>query len=837
MANDTPASAIPILYAPVTFDLTVKTGVPGLAPPCGPSLTNVVWFSYTAGPVPAVIAFNVSTGTRAEIPTAIQLSMWNGALVPNGNVCLPAAGDLWGEAIVPANATAYIQVSCTPGEPGADANLIVSIQIPGNQVAPPGSIFVTNDTGGLPAIVMSTADGAQLQGPATDDTEFGDAVSTGEIALGNSEDENNGINIFDQNLKLIAAIALPSGCQLQGIKSNRTDTFYYNYMDGSGNVHVSTVSKGGVPGGMTWDLPAGFDGLCSGLFAVTRDGSKLYYGAELVADAPIHVFDLANNTPLSDLAAGIPTFGLKGNADGFVGADGSIFAGYFSGSAGKIVRYAAGGTVLQTYNLPTANVSLNHFAIDPSDTSFWVWSFSGALAVFTQYRMSDGAVIRTVSRETADNGSTNPWPVSGSCPLIILTQAMAPQPTSPPAPPPPGPPAPPPNPPYPPYPPVNLRPTQTLVYDLKGKRFFADQYPSPVVNRTWEPGAGVHDQILGHFDGTVDVFGGTTDQGSEIQFFVRPPNVDAGDARRDKLFSDLFVEGNPQGGPGFIVIPSLNDFQTDLSPTGLGSGASGRQPFVVGIAGGLGLLARNLGITLYGSTSKGTKFWLWEPAFVPKVEVTDTRATDYENGGLDGAKFVQGLIIQAQTGGVDKRLLVEYDGGNFSEVFTINDTVESQIPYSFHTPFIAHLVRIVPLDDVPWHYYGAIWKFQPYPELVTTYQTPPTTKDFPGFSQDERALIAHISTVDFDLVVQADDIVATYRIVNSGGIYTKTNVLFSPNKGLWYQYACRTVGGATGLRLFLQDCEIRSRSWGSQAGYQPLRIFGEQSRETSAARI
>lgn len=389
--------------------------------------------------------------------------------------------------------------------------------------------------------------------------------------------------------------------------------------------------------------------------------------------------------------------------------------------------------------------------------------------------------------------------------------------------------------PAPPDPPT-IPPSRTLLFDIKAQRWFADAYPSATLVRLWEPGAGVHDQILGHQDGTVDVFAGHQDQGADIPYIFEPPDVDAGDPRRDKLYGDAFVSADPKGGPGFIVIPGYNDYQTLLTTQLLGAGLSGRQPIVLDINGGDGQLARNFGITITGSDSVGPVFYIWEPSFVQKVEVTEGRSTDWENCGMDGAKFLQGVIFQASTEGQDKRVVVQY-GTQFSEVITINDTIESQVPYSFLNPFVAHLVRIVSVDETPWHYYGAIWRFQPFPESVSVFQTPPTTKDFPGYSQDERALIGHISTVDFDLVVIAGDKTFTYRIPNSNGVYQKTPILFAPNKALWYSYACRVVGGSQTLRLFLQDCEIRSRAWGSPSGYAPLRIFGEQSREGSAARI
>ncbi len=380
--------------------------------------------------------------------------------------------------------------------------------------------------------------------------------------------------------------------------------------------------------------------------------------------------------------------------------------------------------------------------------------------------------------------------------------------------------------------------SHTLVLDLKGKRWMADAYPSPVTVRVEEPGAGVHDQILGHVDGTVDVFSGQRDQNHEIAYAYQTGDFDNTDPRRNKTFGDLFLSADPKGGNGFTATPLYDNGQSSLSSSQIGVGVVGRSPFVVDVLGGSGLITINMGLLVSGADGDvAPVFDLIEWAFVPKVERTFLRATDWTDGGAPGSKLMQGVIIQADLGGQSRQLKVEYDNGQFSEVFTLSDSIENQIPYSFLSTFVAHMVRIVPVDAGSWLFYGAEWRFQPVPELVSTWSTPGTTKDFRGYSQDERALISHQSIYDFNFVVTADGVSDTYTVPNSSGQFVKTEILLRSRKGLVWQYQIQTINQLPGVRVYQQDLEIWSRSWGSTEPYQSLRPFGDASRGDSAARI
>lgn len=381
----------------------------------------------------------------------------------------------------------------------------------------------------------------------------------------------------------------------------------------------------------------------------------------------------------------------------------------------------------------------------------------------------------------------------------------------------------------------------TLVCDLKAMRWFLDRYPVGAVTHTSEEGAGVHHVLAGRSNGTISEYRHRVgDDAAPIPYRFRSPLVDGGDPRKEKLIGDLVLDFDPDGGAGVTVTPGLDDYEVALPPSaGVGAGASGRGQYILDINNGTGVLAQNVGIDVVGAdAAQVPRFFLWEASVIPKAEETAKRATDWEDAEYFGAKFMQGVLIEADTEGAPRTIRVEYDGGQLGAVVTVTGSPgELQTAHSFQTPFIAHLLRLLPTDDNEWLHYRHRWVWEPSPELAAYWITQPTTHDFPGYGQVERVLIAHMSLVDFDLTVTADGRPQTYRIPASANAFVKTEILQRPNKGKVYQYELRATDGTERMRIFLKDCEVRAKPWGHPDPYQILRPFGDLSREFGGARI
>ena len=228
----------------------------------------------------------------------------------------------------------------------------------------------------------------------------------------------------------------------------------------------------------------------------------------------------------------------------------------------------------------------------------------------------------------------------------------------------------------------------------------------------------------------------------------------------------------------------------------------------------------------------GPKLYFWEPSFLYRPEDIEMRATDWEDAGLVGAKFLQGFLLQADTQGVNKTIIVQGDGVDL-QTYVINHNGETILPYVFDPTQIASLLRIISPDEVDWRYFGVRWIWEPLPELVTYYETQGTTHDLSGYQFLKDGYISLISTADVTLTINVDGTNFVYTIPSTGGAYLKNYILFGINgatgqtlKGKLFSYILESNEP---FRLFQKDCEIRTHEW-SSGGYVVRQPFGETSR-------
>jgi hypothetical protein len=85
---------------------------------------------------------------------------------------------------------------------------------------------------------------------------------------------------------------------------------------------------------------------------------------------------------------------------------------------------------------------------------------------------------------------------------------------------------------------------------------------------------------------------------------------------------------------------------------------------------------------------------------------------------------------------VDADTLAVHPFVGWPGVNQISHSGQSQIEYAFQVPFVAHLVRDEPQDEVAWKRFGIRWVADPWPELTTEYTTwYPVMKGDAGFLQ------------------------------------------------------------------------------------------------------
>lgn len=375
----------------------------------------------------------------------------------------------------------------------------------------------------------------------------------------------------------------------------------------------------------------------------------------------------------------------------------------------------------------------------------------------------------------------------------------------------------------------------TLIYDTRIDSWLYDKYTPTISTRYLEEGEGLNSLLLGSSNGKLFLTNGPSDGGKAIDAIIQTPSIDVGDARIDKHWGDLWLETNCQGVT--VNITPGQDEHTFLYPSSSFIGSGITYP-VIELNNGAGIESTDISFSFNWSSLDTTPFlYWWSPSFVPKTEISNMRATDWDMAGYSGLKFVQGTIIEADTFGVDKLVRVQYDEGQLGPILTINHNGQASKQYPqtkspSWIPFLAHNVRLFPIDNTPWKCYNVRWVWEPAPELATHWETQPTTHDLQGYQLlAPYCYIALASTQDVTLTILADNVSNSYTINGTSGLYQKIKVPLKITKGRNFTY---TLNSSEGFQLYQKDCEVRVKSWGSSEGFIVKNPFGSLSREHGA---
>jgi hypothetical protein len=388
----------------------------------------------------------------------------------------------------------------------------------------------------------------------------------------------------------------------------------------------------------------------------------------------------------------------------------------------------------------------------------------------------------------------------------------------------------------------------TLVWQADIGAWYWDE--SSVVTRCHygeEGGPGIHSLLVGGTDGKLYQVTPLYDDaalpgnisGSTISCEVRTQARDQGAPGNIKAYGDLMLDCDLGGDAAVLITPSLDAFNRPLLPQNIVSDGSGRTQVVVDLADITTLRkpveAHSLGITAGFVARLGyPRLYIWEPRYLTYPENTGKRATDWDDAGHQGAKWVQGIIIEADTmatltGGAwvntPRTIQIQGDGGVALAAITVTHSGRHEKAYSW-PGFFTHQMRLVPLDSGLWREFSYRWVWQPAPELAAVWETPDTTGGGSGFQHMRDAWVAHISTADISWRVTYDNVAYSYTIPSSGGRYVKTYV---PLRAIKHRARRHKLTSDCPFRLYAEDSEVRVRDWGGTGPYRLERPFGGMS--------
>lgn len=185
--------------------------------------------------------------------------------------------------------------------------------------------------------------------------------------------------------------------------------------------------------------------------------------------------------------------------------------------------------------------------------------------------------------------------------------------------------------------------------------------------------------------------------------------------------------------------------------------------------------------------------WKWWVS--PEPPVLSNFNANWEDGGYLGAKFLQGLIIDADTQGQSKEVDIESEDGIICTLI-VNHTKRQGKAYSLPYAHVVNKIRAIPRDPNPSWLYKIEWKFQAHPESVWSWETQFTSHGLMGFWHLRDGYIAYESDSIVYFVVTLDD-GTKYAIIlpNTNRVYRKCYVVFPPFKQKLASYKLSTFLG------------------------------------------
>lgn len=387
----------------------------------------------------------------------------------------------------------------------------------------------------------------------------------------------------------------------------------------------------------------------------------------------------------------------------------------------------------------------------------------------------------------------------------------------------------------------------TLLYNIQTKSWWPDEYGRQIQMSYWEEkgkSSTTGRWLLGSIIGKVFINTGTSDDSLPISCQVRTICEDGGDFRTNKKFGDFVIDYDLMGLATISAQIGFDNYSILPAPTILST--PGRKQTPIDINNGQWTYAKNAALDIsWSSAIDMPKLYAYELTAIQTEEDTFKRGTDADNLGIDGAKWVQGFRIRCNTYNQIKTFKVQSDTGvnglwtdqlNDSLPFSINSNGESIQAFTFETPFICHLIRIIGTDNVLWSLLNYEFVFENEPELVEDWITQQTTHDIINYQHINYLQITLMSTNIVNLVIIADGIPQSpIQIPSTGGLRLKKYVRIPAIKAKTFQYSLTTNVDGVGFRVYQRDLELAVKGWGDSNPYRILQPFGDISRIRGAS--
>lgn len=255
--------------------------------------------------------------------------------------------------------------------------------------------------GTFPAAVLGSTTGAYLLAWRIGAGEFAAILPTGIFLM--SEVNALGAVLYDAAGDVITAVPGAMSTDLQRVTSDRLHIFYMTFDHLASGV-ITAVSDAGVLLGTTWTV-AIFPIDSIGVF-----GTTLLY-TDSAGFSAIHAHDLTTDLPLADFAPSIA--GATTSLEMYQLADGTLLVMYIEAGGLRVINFSQAGAILHDWSgLDRGTGSDPRLAMGIADPdTFWTRTFNtpaAAINTYRLYRLSTGALLRTITPVYEFNGGIGP---------------------------------------------------------------------------------------------------------------------------------------------------------------------------------------------------------------------------------------------------------------------------------------------------------------------------------------------------------------------------------------------------------------------------------------------
>lgn len=286
---------------------------------------------------------------------------------------------------------------------------------------------------------------------------------------------------------------------------------------------------------------------------------------------------------------------------------------------------------------------------------------------------------------------------------------------------------------------------------------------------------------------------------------------------------------------GINVIPATDLYENQLPSNIIAASefdTEGRTGVVLDFNSGDGLYSRDIGTIFSWSVSNRAVLWVWQPSLIPMPENQFNRPSDWIDGGHPGNKFIQGIIVEADTFNLPKTFQLQ--SADDLSLHTLNEmpavfpkqTIKA---FSCQTPFLAHSVRIQSTDGVAWRVWGPRVIFQPWPEQVVNWQSEQTSFGMTGWLHAREMNIAYAAVNPITIVLTFDawPLIQLSLPATGATVQAKTKLTLPPNK---FKLCAVQVSSSAPFYLFEGDLEFKVKQWGSTGAFNVLKVVGGPSK-------